>query len=187
MGGGLAASIILIAFGVTALVMGYQGRNDVRDTLRQENIVGTQDSSIAGQRVDTGSEAKAFADVMRNHTLERTGGKTYAELERYVDTNGQPTNDANAAARNPAGGPADNPLRQLWVTETALSTALNTAYFAEQVANFALVMGLALTLTGVGFLVLTLGALRHAWATDRAVERVEGRAPAGRTLPAGGR
>jgi dipeptide/tripeptide permease len=42
------------------------------------------------------------------------------------------------------------------VTETALTNALNTSYFAENVANFAIVMGLALLLAGIGFLVLTL-------------------------------
>jgi hypothetical protein len=48
-----------------------------------------------------------------------------------------------------------------WVTETALTTALNTAYFAESVSVFAIVMGFALLLVGVGFLVLTLIALRR--------------------------
>ena len=48
----------------------------------------------------------------------------------------------------------------MWVTETALTTALNTAYFAESVATFAIVMGFALMLAGVGFLVLTLRVLR---------------------------
>jgi hypothetical protein len=47
------------------------------------------------------------------------------------------------------------------VTETALSTALNTAYFAEQVALFSIVMGIALLLSGIGFLVLTLRFLRR--------------------------
>ena len=42
------------------------------------------------------------------------------------------------------------------MTETALTNALNTSYFAENVANFAVVMGLALLLAGIGFLVLTL-------------------------------
>jgi hypothetical protein len=46
------------------------------------------------------------------------------------------------------------------VTQTALSTALNTAYFAESVATFVMAMGLALLLVGVGFLVLTTAALR---------------------------
>jgi hypothetical protein len=48
------------------------------------------------------------------------------------------------------------------VTETALATALNTSYFAENVASFAIAMGFALLLAGVGFLVLTLRLPRRA-------------------------
>jgi hypothetical protein len=36
---------------------------------------------------------------------------------------------------------------------------LNTGYFAENVALFSIVMGIALLLTGIGFLVLTLTLL----------------------------
>ena len=53
----------------------------------------------------------------------------------------------------------------MWVTETALTTALNMAYMGERLAVFGIVMGFALLLTGIGFLVLTLGgALRRAAA-----------------------
>ncbi|MCW3101307.1 MAG: hypothetical protein JWL77_6925, partial [Chthonomonadaceae bacterium] len=40
------------------------------------------------------------------------------------------------------------------------STALNTSYFAENVALFSVVMGVALLLTGIGFLVVALNLLR---------------------------
>jgi hypothetical protein len=43
------------------------------------------------------------------------------------------------------------------VTETSLTTALNMSFFAERVGMFGIVMGIALLLTGIGFLVLTLG------------------------------
>ena len=56
---------------------------------------------------------------------------------------------------------AANPAREIWVTSTALSTALNTAYFAESVATFAIVMGIALLLSGIGFLILTMRVLRE--------------------------
>ncbi|HEY1275287.1 MAG TPA: hypothetical protein VGF25_10270 [Thermoleophilaceae bacterium] len=161
--GGIAASVILIAFGIGAVVMGINGRDRVRDDLAREKIVGTEDSTIPGQKVDTGKEAEAFANVMRKHTLEATGGQTYAEMGRFLDENGKPTNDENAAQKDPKSGqPVENPLRNLWVTETALTTALNTAYFAESVATFAIVMGLALLLSGIGFLVLTLRLLPRA-------------------------
>ena len=170
--GGIAASIVLIAFGIGAIYMGINGRSQVRNDLAAEQIVGTDDSTIPGQSVDTGSEAQAFAAVIRKHTLEATGGKTYAQMERYVDAKGQPTNDEKAAAKDPKSGePAANQARNIWVTSTALSTALNTAYFAESVATFAIVMGVALLLSGIGFLILTLRVLRGPEATTEPVEK----------------
>jgi hypothetical protein len=167
--GGIAASIVLIAFGAGAVGIGVTGMNDVRDKLAQENIVGTDDSSIPGQKVDTGSEAKAFADVMRKHALESTGGLTYAEMGRFQSaanpSDPKGTSDEAAAVKDESGAPISNGARNIWVTETALSTALNVAFFAERVAVFSIVMGIALLLTGIGFLVLTLGgALRRSQA-----------------------
>src|SRR4051812_24905555 len=170
--GGIAASIVLIAFGIGAVYMGIDGRGYVRDNLAAEHIVGTDDSTIPGQKVDTGTEAQAFAKVMRKHTLEATGGQTYAEMGRFLDANGKPTNDEKAAAIDPkTKQPVENGLRNMWVNETALSTALNTAYFAEQVATFAIVMGAALLLAGIGFGVLSFTAL--APATKREGRRAQ--------------
>jgi hypothetical protein len=165
--GGIAASVVLIAFGIGSIVVAQNGRDTVRSSLAAEHIVGTEDSTIPGQLVDTGAEARAFADVMRAHTLEATGGLTYAQMDRFLDEQGKPTSDENLAAKTPAGQPVENGLRNMWVTETALSTALNTAYFGEQVALFSMIMGIALLLTGIGFLVLTLTALRSV-RTERA-------------------
>ena len=160
--GGIVASVVLIAFGVGAIYMGIDGRDRVQSDLAREQIVGTPDSTIPGQKVDTGSEAQAFAATIRKHTLEATQGKTYAQMARFVDEQGQPTNDENAAAKDPKSGePVANQARNIWVTSTALQTALNTAYFAEGVATFAIVMGIAMLLSGAGFLILTLRVLRE--------------------------
>ena len=161
--GGLVASVVLIAFGAGAIYTGIDGRDRVQSDLAREKIVGTPDSTIPGQLVDTGSEAQAFAAVMRKHTLEATGGKTYAEMPRYLTESGQPTDEESAAAKDPkTGAPVANGARDLWVTSTALQTALQTAYFAEGVATFAIVMGVALLLSGIGFLVLTVRVLPRA-------------------------
>jgi hypothetical protein len=118
--------------------------------------------SVANKQVLTGAQAKAFANGMRKHTLEATGGQTYAQMGRYVTAAGKPTNDEKAAAIDKATGkPVENGARTIWVTETALTTALNTAFFAESVSTFAIVMGIALLLVGGGFLVLTLRVLRR--------------------------
>ena len=160
--GGIVASIILIAFGIGSIVVGLDGRNTVRSDLAREQIVGTPDSTIPNQLVDTGSEAQAFAAVMRKHTLEATDGQTYAQMGRFIDASGKPTNDEKLAATDPkTKAPVANPARNIWVTSTALTTALNTAYFAESVATFVMAIGFALLLVGVGFLVLTLVALRR--------------------------
>ena len=43
-----------------------------------------------------------------------------------------------------------------------MTTALNTSFFAERVALFSIVMGIALLFTGIGFLVLAyLGVLKR--------------------------
>ena len=173
--GGIAASVILIAVGVGSIGLGAWGYNEVRDNLARENIVGTPDSSIPGQKVDTGSEAREFAAVMRKHTLESTEGRTYAEMGRFLDAQGNETNNEEAAAKDPkTGQPVANGARNLWVTETALTTALTLAYMGERLAIFGMVMGAALLLTGIGFLVLTLGgALRRSEAPATTLTRTE--------------
>src|SRR5215218_934219 len=110
--GGIAASVLLIAFGIGATVVGFNGRDHVRTELGREQIVGTPDSTIPNQLVNTGSEAQAFAKVMRKHTLEATGGKTYAQMPRFATTDGKGTNDEKTALTK-AGRPLDNPARNI--------------------------------------------------------------------------
>jgi hypothetical protein len=174
--GGIAASVMLIAFGIGAIVVGTMGYNDVRDEIAVQNIVAGDDAAELtdgalqpGQRITTGAEARAFADIMEYHTLESTDGKRYAEMGRFLTPSGTDTSDEALAAKTEDGRPVENGLRNMWVTETALTTALNTSYFAERVAYFSIVMGIALLLTGIGFLVLTLGgALGYVALPQRA-------------------
>jgi hypothetical protein len=162
--GGMAASVILIAFGIGAIGIGISGYNDVRDEIAAQKIVAGDDAAELtngrlqpGQEITTGAEARAFADIMEHHTLDATKGERYAEMGRFLTPSGEDTSDEALAAKTDDGRPVENGLRNMWVTETALTTALNTAFFAERVAVFSIVMGAALLLTGIGFLVLTLG------------------------------
>jgi hypothetical protein len=178
--GGVVASAILIVMGIATIVVAVTGRADVRDAIEREQITGSPDMtpaatekaladagledvsapdcSVAGETVDTGSKAKCFADYIRIHTLEATGGQTYSEMPRFLGEDGEPTADEENAAVDPdSGEPVSNPQREIWITETALTTALNTSYFAERVSLFSLIVGIALLLSGIGFLVLTLG------------------------------
>jgi hypothetical protein len=182
--GGLVAGVVLVGFGIAVIALALNGRSTVRDELKQQQIAGTPDMtpaaiqgeaakaglkdvsfptcSVAGKAVTDGSTARCFAQYMRIHALEATGGQPYAQMPRYATADGKGTNDAAAAEKGANGRPLDNPARNVWVTETALSTALNVSYMAEQLALFSLVVGVALLLTGVGFVVLAAGgALRR--------------------------
>ncbi len=173
--GGIVASTILIAIGIGAVYMGVDGRDRVRSDLAKEQIVGTPDSTIPGQKVDTGSEAQAMAAIIRKHTLEITGGQTYSQMGRFLDEAGKPTSDEAAAAKDPkTGQPVENGARNIWISSTGFQTALNTAYFAESVATFVIVVGAALLLAGIGFLILTVRLLgtREEKATLRARKAV---------------
>ena len=89
--GGIVASVILIAFGIGSIYTGINGRSEVRDTLKREQIVGTpdMDKQIANKPINTGAEAKLFADGIRKHTLEATGGQVYSEMGRFLDSDRQ--------------------------------------------------------------------------------------------------
>ena len=179
--GGWIAGAVLIAFGVVAIYMGVNGRSEVRDALAEQKITATDDAAEItdgalqpGEPITTGSEAKEFANIMEFHALESTEGRRYAEMGRFLTESGEETSDEAQAAVDENGRPVENGLRNLWVTETALATALNMSYMAEQLALFGIVVGIALVLTGVGFLVLAIGgALRRANAASPAVSRHE--------------
>ena len=183
--GGIAAGVVLIAFGVAAIVLGAQGKNTVTTSLQEQQIVGTPDMtpaairgearqaglpasidlptcSVAGKVVNSGARARCFADYMRIHAYEASGGVPYAQMPRYATTDGKGTNDPTKAAKGPTGQPLDNGARNVWVTETALSTALNVSYMADQLGNFGIVVGIALLLSGFGFVILAVGGALRA-------------------------
>jgi hypothetical protein len=127
----------------------------------------TPSCSVASKLVDTGSEARCFAKYMRIHTFGATSGLTYSQMGRYVAKPDTPlqytdglgaTSDPKYALSDPkTQQPVSNGRRDIWVTYTALTTALNTSFFATQMALFGVVVGIALLLAGIGFEILALG------------------------------
>lgn len=176
--GGIIAGLVLVVFGVAAIYMGVDGRSTVRDSIKQEQItfgaaddpaVAEHASEWAEEDVRTGTQARAFAQVIHEHASEGSGGLTYSQMGRFVSAddpeNPAGTSDEAAALKDQEGNPVPNAARNTWVTATALSTALNMSYMAEQMALFGIVVGVALLLSGIGFIILALGALGHReWA-----------------------
>jgi hypothetical protein len=201
--GGVAAGIVLIAFGVAAIVLGFNGRSTVGTNLKQQQIVGTPDMtpsgiaaeakaanlpasiplptcSIANKQVTTGAEARCFAQYMQIHAYEATGGVPYSQMPRYATADGKGTNDASKAEKGANGQPLDNSARDIWVTETALTSALNMSYMAEQLGMFGIVVGVALLLSGFGFIILALGGALSAggWLFVRSEKKEAAKATA---------
>jgi hypothetical protein len=138
---------------------------------------------VAGKSIANGADAKCFASYMRIHALEATGGKTYAQMPQYATADGKGTDVAAQAAKDPkTGAPMSNQARQVWISQTALGTALNTSFFAESVGLFAIVMGIALLLSGIGFLVIAFGLLGRTGLRQKS----GGDLPIGGVKPAAG-
>lgn len=146
-------------------------------------------TSVANQRIDTGAKARLMAQYMHIHALEATQGFTYAQMGIYTAKAGTPksqlmvgggTDNATYAALDPqTKQPEQNGARQVWVTETALTTALNTSYMASQLGLFGIVVGIALLLTGFGFGILAIGgALRNPQTALGFVHRSSSKVPA---------
>jgi hypothetical protein len=194
--GGVIAAVVLIAFGITAIAMGVNGRSTVSHSLKQEYIVGSPDmtpaaitaeakqagldvstldipsKSVANKPINSGERARTFAGYMRIHALEASGGLTYAQMGRFIakpgtpkqftDGHGATSIDKWALLDPKTKQPLDNGARNVWVTETALTTALNTSYMADQLALFGIVVGVALLLSGFGFAILAIGGALRA-------------------------
>jgi hypothetical protein len=177
--GGLLAGAVLVVFGIVAIVMSIDARNTVRDSIKQEQIffgsaddpaVAEHASQWAEEQVLTGDQSRAFALVIREHALEASDGLTYAQMGRFISAddpeNLAGTSDETAALKDDEGNPVSNQARNTWVTATGLSTALNMSYLAENLALFGMVVGVALLLAGIGFIILAVSVLGAAKASE---------------------
>jgi hypothetical protein len=180
--GGYVSGGVLIAFGIAVIVLGVWGFSFTRDHIEREGIsfgpiedpaVAEHAPDWAGQPVDTGRKALAQAEIMREHTLSGTGGLTYAEMGRYQSAanpdDPKGTNDEAEAAKDENGEPISNSARNIWVTETALATALDMGFMSEMLAIFSIVVGIALLLTGIGLVLLAYAVFGRLWPVAQRV------------------
>lgn len=204
--GGIVAAVVLIAFGIGAIVLGAEGRHTVHNSLVEQKITGTPDMtpagikaeaskaglnvasltiptcSVANKKIEDGAQAHCFAQYMVIHALEATGGQYYSQMPRYATANGEGTNEESKALKNAKGKPVDNPAREVWIQQIALSTALNSSYMASEVGLFGIVVGIALLLSGLGFGILAIGgALRNPDTVLRFLRTREGHGGHGAT------
>ncbi len=121
------ASLASIIAGIVMIVAGVVTWIVVSNTLADQRITVSDDASCAaGDQVNGPISAYCQADVIDKHTMEATGGKTYAELER------------------------DDPVRETAMTSSFLQASLFTSVVAFGVAFMAGGVGLMFIIIGLG-------------------------------------
>jgi hypothetical protein len=147
--GAIVFGLVLVGSGAYMVYEGRAAHDDVRDTLSAERLVTAEDAEIPLEPVTGPAEAKAQADIIREHALRTTGGKTYAEL------------------------PRDDPNRALYLQSVTLRTALMESYLAFKVADLVVGVGLIIALLGASH--VALGAYLGIVALKAEAPREAGR------------
>ncbi|MFG2103699.1 aromatic ring-opening dioxygenase LigA [Micromonospora echinaurantiaca] len=133
-------AVLVIVAGVVMLVAGAATWFTVQNQLADERITVSEDARwFAGEPIDGPLTAYAEAEVIEKHSLEASGGKTYAELDRQ------------------------DPTRQTVMTGSFLRSSLFTSVVSFGVA--ALAMGLGLLLALIGYALLSLARQLNAVAS----------------------
>ncbi len=138
--------IVLICGGSWGIVFTYQN-------VAQEKMVTSDDATIPGAPVRGPLTLKAQADIIRTHMLRTSEGRTFAEMPRQIprlDENGKPILGSN-------GKPVmqTNAARDLWVTVTALRTALHLGIVTYAFSGLTVALGLMLMVNGMVFFALS--------------------------------
>jgi hypothetical protein len=121
-------SYVLMVVGLLMVVAGGTTWGLVSSQLAEEKITVSSDAaSFADSAVNGPLQAYAEANVIKKHSLDATGGKTYAELDR------------------------EDPLRTVAMNGSFLRASLFTSVVAFGVAAFAIGVGLVLILVGYAF------------------------------------
>lgn len=184
----IMAAVLLVAGGLLTYASSFVASN-VKEQLSQQNItmpaaaaLETQEQKdallqYAGQKMETGEQAKAFADhYILVHMNTQSNNKTYSEV----------SSEFMKASKNPAADPAQvqelGELRQSLFMGNTLRGLLLNAYAFGTMGTIALYAGIGAFIGAALLLVLGLLGLRHAKHADDTVVRPSDRKPVPHTV-----
>jgi hypothetical protein len=134
----LVLGFAMIGGGVYMVSEGREAKDEVRSAIAAENIVTPEDAIIPNEPVDDAATAKAQADIIEQHYLKLTGGKTYAELDR------------------------EDPNRETAFRAATLRTSLNVAVMGFKVSDLVIGMGVFMAAIGATFVLFLAPAVYYA-------------------------
>ena len=149
----IASSVLAVLAGIVLVAGGIWGIYFTYKNVANEQIVTPKDSAVPERPVRGPLTLKAQADIIREHTLKMTDGKTFSEMPRQIpklDDNGNPVLDTEG---NPVM--VANTARDIWITATTLITALHLGILTYVFSGMILLLGLISMWTGVVFYALS--------------------------------
>ncbi|GAA3446448.1 hypothetical protein [Planomonospora venezuelensis] len=154
---GLALMLLLGGTGVAMLtagavmtVRGLRGKEEIRDELIRQKItfpdrgLPAGHGRYAGHRVENGTQARVFSEMIGGNVRKATGGRSYSEVSA----------DLHAAGGDDEGLAV---LRQTAFMGETLRASLMSAYQAWQVTSLA--VGLGAVLMGAGAALAAAGTI----------------------------
>lgn len=143
------SSCLAIVAGIVLAIGGIWGISFTYQNIAREKIVTAPDAKIPNTPLRGPQTLIAQSDIIREHTLKTTDGKTFAEMPRQIaklDKDGKPMLDEKGAEIM-----VPNTARDIWITSTALTTALHLAIFSYVFSCLIILFGLVSFWTGIVF------------------------------------
>lgn len=133
----IVLGVIFAGAGLYTIYRGLDARDQVKSELVAQNIVTPEDARIPNTQVTDIPTARAMADIINEHALAASGGKTYSEMDR------------------------DDPARTTALNAANLRTSLYTSIMAFEISTLVMGLGLMILVMGVaiGGLGLVLASL----------------------------
>lgn len=146
----IVIGIVFALVGVATVGTGIYINSFIGQQLAAQNIVTPDDASIPNTPVTDIPTALSMASIIQEHSLNFTGGLTYAEMGRFAVESGDPAGTSNPeeALKDTNGAPVANSARNTQLTATGLVTSLSLSAMAIGVSYGAIALGVAFALLG---------------------------------------
>lgn len=135
----LITSLLASIAGISMIIGGVYGVVFTYKNVARENITTPSDASIPNTAVRGPLTLKSQSDTIRKHVLQTTNEKTYSQMPQKISKNDQNGNPIMV----------ENSARNIWVTATTLTTALNLGIISYLFSGLIIFLGIVFSWIGI--------------------------------------